>query len=127
MKKHMSTMRELFDQYITDTQDKDVATNRWLEVKGEIKIYLRRNRRVINGSIFRVLEIANVVNDTTEMNGQGHFRKFVELVEETKLEPCIYVENVWHDNIHMHRILQKNGFQVVDDGAEVMINYFKMI
>ena len=76
----------------------------WID-SPELKVYLRRAKRFINGNKEITLEIANV---SVYNRGQKTFTQFLEMVE--RMSPwTIYVENVLEERFQL--FFQKRNYQ----------------
>jgi predicted GNAT family N-acyltransferase len=98
----MEILKKL-QQFINIADDRYFA-NEWIE-DDDMKVYVRKGRRLLDGKMRITLEIGNVVVNP-ELRGQGRFTTF--FYEAIKMNPwdAIYVECVWNARLAVFLIKQ---------------------
>lgn len=111
----MTTLNEFFLQ--------EGLRNAWIK-HPDLKIYMRKGRRIINRKTIKVVDIANV---SAFKRGQGHFTKFLDELENRIKNhfDAIFIENVMDERFK--NFFLKHGYEIQyeNNGLTCLIKYFK--
>ncbi len=104
-------MDQIINEFVSGGQ-----RNAWLE-DGILSIYVRKSMRYVRGQYINTFDVANISTIPTQYQGQGHFGRFMKKVEMIGLP--VFVESINRANTHLIGILQRNGYEFVDDQCEI--------
>ena len=80
-------------EFCEKCNDSIFPKNKWLDKDRSLHVYVRKSRRLLNDTIYRMLDIGNV---EACPKGKGRFTEFLQYAINSKLKPFqgIFVENV---------------------------------
>ena len=95
------------------------GSSRWIHVD-ELSVYLRISLRYVNGTYYKVLDVASV---TVHDENLGYCQQIFRIVESaaSKVVGGVFVESVCHPA--MAHICEKRGYSRISNGGG--LNYFK--
>ncbi len=83
------------------------TTNKWIG-DNYLMVYVRKGRRIIDGSIYNTFDVANIKNEP-KFQCKGHFKAFMLKVESLDLP--VFVECIHNPNLVT--MLVKNGYNII--------------
>jgi hypothetical protein len=90
--------------------------NLWLQ-DDILTIYVRKSKRIYQGVMVDMIDVANIMTINPEYKKQGYFKRFMERVESFGLP--IFVESINHTNTNLLDMLTKNGYEIILNPAMV--------
>lgn len=99
----------------------DRNRNRWFDYPW-VKVYIRKGAHVLNGTLVKTLDIANVVIEE-HYRSQGYFKVLLDICFTANPYEYVYIENVC--NFQLRDWLREKGFiEVKESDGDYAISSF---